>query len=79
LSFALSNHGTKMGAILIAEGVERMEEALTAKDIGFVLGQGNYLGKPSPAAMSLRPDQKHFLWLCARDLRFPSTASGGGT
>ncbi|MBR2077031.1 MAG: EAL domain-containing protein [Exiguobacterium sp.] len=38
-----------MGITLLAEGVERMEEADVCRELGFDLAQGYFFGKPAPA------------------------------
>jgi EAL domain-containing protein (putative c-di-GMP-specific phosphodiesterase class I) len=40
----------EVGATLVAEGVERPEEAATLRRIGVELGQGYLFGRPAPAA-----------------------------
>lgn len=38
-----------MGITLLAEGIERMEEADVCRELGFDLAQGYFFGKPAPA------------------------------
>jgi EAL domain-containing protein (putative c-di-GMP-specific phosphodiesterase class I) len=38
-----------MGITLLAEGVERIEEADVCRELGFDLAQGYFFGKPAPA------------------------------
>lgn len=45
---AIYNISHTMGCKVIAEGIERQEEVATLLDLGISLGQGFYLGYPSP-------------------------------
>lgn len=50
---ALMNLAGKIGALVVAEGVEREEEALLALEMGVDVLQGFYLARPGPGAQSL--------------------------
>jgi len=56
---ALVNLAQKIGALVVAEGVERRSEALAAMDLGADILQGFYLAKPmhAGAAMDGCPDR----------------------
>ena len=45
---ALVRMTTELGVTPLAEGVETAEEAQVCKDLGFVLAQGYYYGRPKP-------------------------------
>ena len=40
---------SELGATPLAEGIESEGEAKTCAELGFVLGQGYYFGRPAPA------------------------------
>jgi EAL domain-containing protein (putative c-di-GMP-specific phosphodiesterase class I) len=48
LAAALVRFGQEIGALLIAEGVERREELVVLSDLGFAAAQGYLLGRPAP-------------------------------
>ena len=48
LAAALVRFGEEIGALLIAEGVERREELAVLTDLGFAAAQGYLLGRPAP-------------------------------
>ena len=48
LAAALVRFGQEIGALLIAEGVERREELVALSDLGFAAAQGYLLGRPAP-------------------------------
>jgi EAL domain-containing protein (putative c-di-GMP-specific phosphodiesterase class I)/ActR/RegA family two-component response regulator len=48
LAAALVRFGEEIGALLIAEGVERREELAVLSDLGFAAAQGYFLGRPEP-------------------------------
>lgn len=45
---SIYNISNAMGCKVIAEGIERQEEAKTLMELGIAIGQGFYLGYPSP-------------------------------
>lgn len=49
LAMAMQHFGREIGAKLIAEGIEKEEEAYALRMLGISLGQGFHLGRPSPA------------------------------
>lgn len=58
---ALVHFGTETGAVLIAEGIERIEELQTLRSLGVRTGQGYFLGRPTP--LPLNPPTMRQLWL----------------
>lgn len=54
LTSALINFGTDIGAVVIAEGIERRRDLETVKALGIAYGQGYLLGRPA-ALTDLEP------------------------
>jgi EAL domain-containing protein (putative c-di-GMP-specific phosphodiesterase class I)/DNA-binding response OmpR family regulator len=52
LASALVRFGQEIGALLIAEGVERREELAVLSDLGFAAAQGYLLGRPEPLPLA---------------------------
>jgi EAL domain-containing protein (putative c-di-GMP-specific phosphodiesterase class I)/DNA-binding response OmpR family regulator len=52
LASALVRFGQEIGALLIAEGVERPEELAVLSDLGFAAAQGYLLGRPEPLPLA---------------------------
>jgi EAL domain-containing protein (putative c-di-GMP-specific phosphodiesterase class I) len=52
LAAALVRFGEEIGALLIAEGVERREELAVLTDLGFAAAQGYLLGRPAPLPLA---------------------------
>ena len=50
LALAMQHFAREIGAKLIAEGIEREEEAYALRMLGITLGQGFHLGRPGPLA-----------------------------
>ena len=48
LGEAMVQFATKIGAVLIAEGIERAEERQACVELGIHFGQGYLLGRPCP-------------------------------
>lgn len=48
LAMAMQHFAREIGARVIAEGIEREEEAYALRMLGIALGQGYHLGRPSP-------------------------------
>ncbi|WP_415902158.1 EAL domain-containing protein [Neptuniibacter sp. QD29_5] len=52
---SIYNISNTMGCKVIAEGIERQEEVKTIKELGINIGQGFYLGYPSPEPQTVEP------------------------
>lgn len=48
LAGSLEQFAEQVGAVVLAEGIERHEEWETCQDLGIPLGQGFYFGRPCP-------------------------------
>jgi len=48
LASSLENFAEQVGAVVLAEGIERHEEWEVCQDLGIALGQGFYFGRPCP-------------------------------
>jgi EAL domain-containing protein (putative c-di-GMP-specific phosphodiesterase class I) len=48
LASSLENFAEQVGAVVLAEGIERHEEWEVCQDLGIRLGQGFYFGRPCP-------------------------------
>jgi len=63
---SLLNLAGKIGALVVAEGVEREEEALLALELGVDILQGHYLAHPASAQERLDPCHQRIRQLAAR-------------
>jgi EAL domain-containing protein (putative c-di-GMP-specific phosphodiesterase class I) len=54
LASAMVRFGQEIGALLIAEGVERREELVALSELGFAAVQGYLLGRPEPLPVATR-------------------------
>ena len=52
---AFVSFGRRIGAELVAEGIETRRELIMLRDLGVTYGQGYLLGKPSPEPSAPRP------------------------
>lgn len=55
LARALVAFGQEVGAEIIAEGIERAEQAEALRSLGIVFGQGYHLGRPAPLPRATHP------------------------
>ncbi len=67
---ALLNLAGKIGALVVAEGVEREEEALLALEMGVDVLQGYYLARPGPGLQELRGCEERGRQLAASFRRY---------
>lgn len=67
---ALLNLAGKIGALVVAEGVEREEEALLALEMGVDVLQGYYLARPGPGPQEISLCQERGRELAARFRRY---------
>ncbi|MFH1035455.1 MAG: EAL domain-containing protein [Pseudomonadota bacterium] len=67
---ALLNLAGKIGALVVAEGVEREEEALMALEMGVDVLQGYYLARPGPGLSGLRRCEERARELAASFRRY---------
>ena len=51
LAFALTSFASEIGADIVAEGIETLEEVEALRGLGVTYGQGFYLGYPGPLSM----------------------------
>ncbi|MBA3396206.1 MAG: EAL domain-containing protein [Deltaproteobacteria bacterium] len=58
-------------AVMIAEGIEHLEDVIALRDLGLRYGQGYYMARPAPPFVSLRDDVRAEL----RNIQSPSSPS----
>jgi EAL domain-containing protein (putative c-di-GMP-specific phosphodiesterase class I) len=62
LLFGLRELARRMGALVIAEGIETAEDARALSRLGIPLGQGRRFGRPAPAEAWLDAPARRSLW-----------------
>ena len=62
LLFGLREMAGRMGALVIAEGIESAEDARALSRVGIPLGQGRRFGRPAPAEAWLDGPARRNLW-----------------
>lgn len=62
LAGAMVNFASRIGATIVAEGIERVEESLVLADLGIAFGQGYLFSRPMPLVAA----QQHLLGVVAK-------------